>query len=134
MYLPNGPFDPMIFTGGAAYPQNLAGVNAPANSLIIVETSWQFPDTGPYLGYEEPAPSGFDYITPGPSTWNSGHSKKRGNITYMDGHAKFRWLKDTFNETGGQNEWRFTKESADAGNASWFYTLLTDLQKYPAND
>jgi len=118
---------------GAGYPQALAGVEQPASSLIILETSWRFPDTGPYLGYSEPAPSNDPAITPGPSSWNSGHSKKKGNIIYMDGHAKYRGLKETFNETGGLNEWRFSREEMYPVHP-WLFTLLDNLQQYPAND
>ncbi len=133
MYLPDGPFTVPLFESGAAYPQSLAGVQTPANALVIVETSYRAPDTGPYQPYQEPAQTD-PGVTPGPSSWNSGHSKKKCNIIYMDGHVKYRALKDTFNEDGGSNAWRFTKASADAVGRSWYYRLWTDLQRYPAND
>src|SRR5262249_53156274 len=83
MFLPNGPFS--IFEGGAAYPQHLAGIGYPANSIIIFETSYLFPDGGPYQAYTEPSiPSAT--LAPAPSSWNSGHSKKKGNMVFMDGH------------------------------------------------
>jgi prepilin-type N-terminal cleavage/methylation domain-containing protein/prepilin-type processing-associated H-X9-DG protein len=132
MYLPD-PFLCSKFGHGCAYPQNDAGIEASANSLIIAETSYRFPDTGPWLGYVEPAQND-PAVTPGPSSWNSGHSKKAGNITYLDGHAKYRHLKDTFIETSGLNEWRFNKAEVDAGGVSWVYTLSTDLDKYPSGD
>jgi len=143
MWLPDGPW----FTGqlghGASYPQAIAGIEYCSNSLIILETSWRFPDAGPYLSYCEPALSAGcagNPITPGPSSWNSGHSKKACNITYMDGHAKYRHLIDTFNETGGTgavgglNEWRFNQAEMDAKGDSWVYTLKTTLQNFPGND
>jgi prepilin-type N-terminal cleavage/methylation domain-containing protein/prepilin-type processing-associated H-X9-DG protein len=120
---------------GAGYPQSQAGVEAPASSLLIVETSWRFPDTGPYLGYMEPAPND-PVISPGPSSWNSGHHKRKGNIVYMDGHVKYRPLRQTFDETGGPgglNEWRFNRAEMDAKGMSWVYTLYTDLQRYPGD-
>ena len=118
---------------GASYPQALAGIEAPASSLIILEHSYRWSDTGPYLGYQEPAPSDPN-IQPGPSTWNSGHNKKKSNIIYMDGHVKYRTLKSTFDEGSGLNEWRFTKKEMDDKGLSWVYTLSTDLDKYPGND
>jgi prepilin-type N-terminal cleavage/methylation domain-containing protein/prepilin-type processing-associated H-X9-DG protein len=122
---------------GASYPQALAGMEYPSNALIILETSYRWADTGPYLGYSEPAPGNDIAITPGPSTWNSGHNKKKGNIVYMDGHAKYRSLRQTFDETNGTppiNEWRFNRAEADAAGISWVYTLYTDLQNYPGDN
>jgi prepilin-type processing-associated H-X9-DG protein len=133
MYLPDGPHGIGLFEDGAAWPQPLAGIQQPSRALIIVETSYLPPDTGPYQPYVEPAPVSAS-IAPGRSTWDSGHSKKRGNIVYMDGHAKYTALKATFNEDGGSNAWRFTKASADAANRSWYYRLLTGLEQYPGND
>src|SRR5437868_798755 len=65
---------------GMSYPQPLAAVANPSSSLIILEHSYRFADTGPYLQYNEPAkdPSAI----PGPSEWNSGHNVAAGNIIY----------------------------------------------------
>jgi hypothetical protein len=145
MWLPDGPW----FTGelghGAAYPQPLAGIEFPAGSLIIVEHSYRWADTGPYLRYCEPA-NGPDcegdfnagFITPGPSSWNSGHSRKGTNIVYMDSHAKWSHYRATFEEVNGSNPglnaWRFNKAEMDAKGHTWVYNLLTDLNKYPSVD
>ena len=146
-YFPAGysfwlPDFPQFLGHGAAYPQPLAGLEYPSNSLIILETSWTFPDTGPYLTYEEPSP-GLSGGTPnsdppnppccevaGPSSWNSGHSKNSGNIVYMDGHAKYRHLIDTFIENGSVNEWRFNKAEVDTAGNSWIHTIQDQLIKY----
>ena len=118
---------------GAAYPQPLAGIEATASSLIILEHSYRWTDTGPYLGYSEPAPGNDANIQPGPSTWNSGHNKKKSEVIFMDGHVKYITLKSTFDETlnNGLNMWRFTKAEMDKDPGSWVYTLSTDLDKYP---
>jgi prepilin-type N-terminal cleavage/methylation domain-containing protein/prepilin-type processing-associated H-X9-DG protein len=117
---------------GMEYPQPIAGVPSPANSLLVLETSWLFPDTGPYLGYAEPAPNDPGAINPGPSSWNSGHGKNRGNIIYMDGHVKFKYLKQTFDETGSPqlNEWRFSQAVINQTGHTWLYTLRDDLKNY----
>ncbi len=117
---------------GAAFPQPLAGIDSPANALIILETSWRFPDTGPYLGYQEPAPDDPAAITPGPSSWNSGHSKNRGNVIYMDGHVKFIYLSKTFEESGSPmlNQWRFSQQIADDKGLAWMFTLRDNLKNY----
>ncbi|MBC8138195.1 MAG: DUF1559 domain-containing protein, partial [Fibrella sp.] len=99
MWLPDT-FLSGVFGNGAAYPQPLAGVDAPSNALLILETSLTTPDAGPYQEYDQPAPNGDDRWVAGPSTWNSGHSKNRGNIIYMDGHVKFTYLSKTFEESG----------------------------------
>ena len=127
---------------GAAYPQPLSGISAPASSLIIVETTWRFPDAGPYLSYCEGSsapPCDGDYaagnIAQGPSSWSSGHSKKACNIIYMDGHAKYRHLVDTFFEsTDNLNEWRFNRNEIKNDPGDWVYTMFTQLQKYPGSD
>lgn len=118
---------------GAGYPQALAGVPNPSDNLLIVEHSYRWTDSGPYLGYVEPAPSNDGGIVPGPSTWNSGHSKNRGNIIYMDGHVKFKYLKQTFEEKGSPplNEWRFSEAIAQDKGITWMFTLREDLKKYP---
>src|SRR5436190_745887 len=46
MYLPDGVG---ALVSGAFYPPNLASITRPADSLLIVETSWRYPDTGPWL-------------------------------------------------------------------------------------
>jgi prepilin-type processing-associated H-X9-DG protein len=129
MYLPNGPA--VAFPDGVSYPTRLPGITAPANSLIIVETSWLFPDTGPYLGYAQPAPTS-NAIHPGPSSWNSGHSRNRCNIVYMDGHAKFKYLTQTFDEQGTplQNEWRVSEALCQANGCMWFFTLRDQIRLY----
>ena len=106
MWLPDA-FLSSKFGHGAGYPQTLAGLQQAASSLLILEHSYVFPDTGPYLQYNEPARD--SNATPGPSEWNSGHDKKAGNIIYMDGHVKWRHLIDTFQENNGINEWRYNK-------------------------
>jgi prepilin-type N-terminal cleavage/methylation domain-containing protein/prepilin-type processing-associated H-X9-DG protein len=133
MYLPDGPVPLLSRTPGWAYPQPLAGISAPANTLIIFETSYLHPDGGPSLPYDEPSiPTAA--LPAAPSSWNSGHSKKKGNMIFMDGHAKYRALKDTFIEEDGLNQWRFNMATADATGYSWFYRLKTGLDRYPAND
>lgn len=126
MWLPNDALAQKM-GHGAAYPQPLSGLDQPSSSLIIVETSYRYADTGPYLAYVEPAPVSPN-ITPGPSSWNSGHSKNSGNIIYMDGHAKYRHLIDTFIETNGLNEWRYNK--AEMNNAYGIDALQNDLNTY----
>jgi prepilin-type N-terminal cleavage/methylation domain-containing protein/prepilin-type processing-associated H-X9-DG protein len=134
MYLPNGPVEIFNKVPGWAYPQHVAGVSAPANSLIIFETSYRYPDLGPNWAYTEPSiPS--SALPAAPSSWYSGHSKKWGNMIYMDGHAKYQGLLKTFDETeDGLNQWRFSKALADGSGRAWFYQLWTDLKKYPNND
>ena len=124
-------FASAILPGGAS-PQPLAGIDQPANALIVLETSYRFADTGPYLGYQEPAQTDPN-VAPGPSSWNSGHAKNSGNIVYFDGHAKYRHLIDTFKENGGINEWRYNKANLDATGYSWVHTLQDNLLKYPTN-
>jgi len=134
MFLPDG-ITVHVRSGaaGTAYPQPLAGVDEPANSLIIVESSWIWPDIGPWFAYQEPAPTSNNKVVPGPSSWNSGHSKNRGNIIYMDGHVKFKYLKQTFEERGSKNlnEWRYNKAWADANGYAWYSTLFNNLKNYP---
>jgi len=122
------------FGHGAAYPQPLAGIDAPSSSMIILETSYVYPDTGPYLGYAEPALSGNSDYYPGRSTYDSGHGKNRGNIIYMDGHVKFRYLINTFDETNnGLNEWRFSQKIATDQDITWTMTLRDTLKNYPSD-
>jgi prepilin-type N-terminal cleavage/methylation domain-containing protein/prepilin-type processing-associated H-X9-DG protein len=132
MYLPDAWLCSQ-FGNGCGFPQSDAGIPAPANSLLILEHSYRWPDTGPYLGYVEPAPSTNPNIQPGPSTWNSGHSKNRCNIIYMDGHVKFKYLRQTFDETGSPplNEWRFSQQIATDRNILWTMTLRDNLRLYP---
>jgi len=120
---------------GAADPQPLAGIDQPSNSLLILETSYKFADCGPYQGYNEPATDGGAY--PGPSEWNSGHAKQRGNIIYMDGHVKYTRLVQTFVETGGINQWRYNKADFDSptgANVPWAHTLQDNLMNFPDKD
>jgi prepilin-type N-terminal cleavage/methylation domain-containing protein/prepilin-type processing-associated H-X9-DG protein len=133
MWLPDGPWLVQQLGNGAGYPQNDAGVPAVANSLLIVEHSYRHADTGPYLGYVEPAPSNDPSVQPGPSTWNSGHSKNRCNIMYMDGHVKYKYLKQTFEETGSPplNEWRFSQQIATDRGLEWMFALRDHLRNYP---
>ncbi|MBC7529256.1 MAG: DUF1559 domain-containing protein [Chthonomonadaceae bacterium] len=123
---------------GAAYPQQMAGVEAPASSLIILETSWRFPDTGPYLSYCQPSPcpGGGEEQTPGPSTWNSGHSRKASNIIYLDSHAKYGFLRNTFKDDGPGtlNAWRYNRAEMDAKGLNWLSTVSDNLDQYPGND
>jgi prepilin-type N-terminal cleavage/methylation domain-containing protein len=106
MYLPDQNISPVI-GNGAAYPQPMAGIANPASSLIILEHSYNWADTGPWLQYNEPAKDGGAIA--GPSEWNSGHDVAAGNIIYLDGHAKYRRLIQTFDNRSadGLNEWRF---------------------------
>ncbi len=121
-------FAATICPGGAS-PQPLSGIDQPSNALIVVETSYRFADTGPYLGYQEPAQTDPN-VAPGPSSWNSGHAKNSGNIVYMDGHAKYRHLIDTFTEVNGINSWRYNKAHLDAINYPWVHTLQDNLANY----
>lgn len=109
MWLPDPPLAALI--PGGAYPQPMAGIEYPANSLIILEHSYHWADTGPYLPYNEPAKD--RNALPGPSEWNSGHDKKACNIVYLDGHAKWSTLLGTFDRRNpdGTNEWRFNPET-----------------------
>ena len=107
------------FAPAGASPQPLSGIDQPSNALIVVEHSYRFADTGPYLGYTEPSdPTNTDEVQ-GPSSWNSGHGKNSCNIVYMDGHAKYRHLIDTFTEVNGINQWRYNKAHLDAINYPW---------------
>jgi prepilin-type N-terminal cleavage/methylation domain-containing protein/prepilin-type processing-associated H-X9-DG protein len=117
---------------GAGYPQSQAGIPAVADALLILETSYRWPDTGPYLGYSEPAPNDPN-IVPGRSSWNSGHSKNRCNIIYMDGHVKYKYLRQTFEERGFPplNEWRFSEAIAQERGLMWMFTLRENLRMYP---
>ena len=130
MYLPD--FLPHV--KGWAYPQPLAGIDAPASSLIVIEDSYRYADAGPWLGYSEPAPTDPN-IAHGPSTWNSGHGKHRSNIVYMDGHVKYKELSATFDKVNGNyNEWRYDKAVYDVDPGTWYSTLYNDLKNYPSND
>ena len=123
-------FASTIIPGGAS-PQPLSGIEQPSNALIVVETSYRTADCGPYQGYQEPTPTPVDpNIAPGPSSWNSGHAKNSGNIVYMDGHAKYRHLIDTFMEVGGINSWRYNKAHLDAIGYPWVHTLEDNLAAY----
>jgi prepilin-type N-terminal cleavage/methylation domain-containing protein len=114
---------------GAAYPQPMAGIANPASSLIILEHSYKWADTGPYLAYNEPAkdPS----AVPGPSEWNSGHDVAAGNIIYLDGHARYTRLIRTFDDrtADGLNQWRFDPTIVYK-KLSYMRTLEDGLRKY----
>jgi prepilin-type N-terminal cleavage/methylation domain-containing protein/prepilin-type processing-associated H-X9-DG protein len=131
MFLPNGAFN--VMEPGAAFPQPLAGLGQPSYSVIIFETSSLFPDGGPYSAYVEPAVASTTQAA-APSSWYSGHSRRRGNMIFMDGHAKYRALKDTYIEQNGFNNWRVSKALSDAANNQLYFRLLTDLNKYPDKD
>jgi prepilin-type N-terminal cleavage/methylation domain-containing protein len=128
MYLPDQNIAAAV-GGGMAYPQPTAGIAYPASSLIIVEDSYVWPDTGPWLAYNEPAKDGS--AVPGPSEWNSGHDVAAGNIIYLDGHAKFMRLIKTFDDRlpDGSNEWRFNPDSIYK-KLSYMRTLEDGLRKY----
>ena len=139
MYLPDV-FLSSRFGHGDAYPQPLAGLDQPSNSLLILETSFVYPDVGPYQDYHEPATAAADPTAfPGPSTMNSGHAKQRGNIIYMDGHVKYTRLAQTFVETSGVNQWRYNYVEAHTaqpagGDVPWATTMQDDLKNYPDKD
>jgi len=137
MYLPDA-FLSSKFGHGASYPQSLAGVDQPSGSLIIVESSFIYPDVGTYLGYEEPVSAGNADAFPGSSTMNSGHNKKAGNIIYMDGHVKYRRLLQTFDEHDGINDWRYNYADVHApapgADIPWITTMQDGLKNYPNND
>jgi prepilin-type N-terminal cleavage/methylation domain-containing protein len=125
MYLPDQNLANLI-GNGMAYPQPQAGVANPADSLIILEHSFQWADTGPYLAYNEPAKDAA--ALKGPSEWNSGHDVAGGNMIFLDGHAKYQKLSKTFDVRGDSlNQWRFdpTNKKVD-----FMLTLLRGLQKY----
>jgi prepilin-type N-terminal cleavage/methylation domain-containing protein len=133
MYLPDA-FLSSKYGHGASYPQLLAGIDQPSDSLIIVESSFIYPDVGTYLSYEEPVAATDKDAFPGPSTMNSGHDKKAQNIIYMDGHVKYRRLHDTFIEHNGINDWRYNqKEVCDPAGANicWVTTMQQGLNNYP---
>ncbi len=128
MWLPDPPLAAVI-GNGMAYPQPMAGIAYPASSLIILEHSYQWSDTGPYLQYNEPAKD--PAAVPGPSEWNSGHDVAAGNIIYLDGHAKYTRLIRTFDvrTSDGLNEWRFNPDIVYK-KLSYMRTLEDGLRKY----
>jgi len=128
MWLPDPPLAAAI-GNGMAYPQAMAGIAYPASSLIILEHSYQWSDTGPYLQYNEPAKD--PAAVPGPSEWNSGHDVAAGNIIYLDGHAKYTRLIRTFDDrtADGLNEWRFNPDIVYK-KLSYMRTLEDGLRKY----
>ena len=125
-----------LFPNGTNYPQTLAGLNYPAQELIILEDHYIWPDTGPYLSYCEPSPcppGGDTSQLPGTSTWSSGHAKKAGNIIYMDGHAKWRRYRDTFMDDpgrNGENDWRYSYNWAKNNGYGWMNTLPDQMDSY----
>jgi prepilin-type N-terminal cleavage/methylation domain-containing protein len=114
---------------GMSYPQPMAGIAYPASSLIILEHSYKWSDTGPYLQYNEPAKD--RDAVPGPSEWNSGHDVAAGNIIYLDGHAKYTRLIRTFDDRlpDGPNEWRFNPDIVYK-KLSYMKTLETGLRAH----
>ncbi len=128
MWLPDAVLAAAI-GNGMAYPQPVAGITNPAGSLIILEHSYNYADTGPYLPYNEPAKDGG--AIPGPSEWNSGHDPAAGNIIYLDGHAKYSRLSKTFDNRSvdGLNEWRFDPV-VTYKKLSYMATLENGLRKY----
>jgi prepilin-type N-terminal cleavage/methylation domain-containing protein/prepilin-type processing-associated H-X9-DG protein len=128
MWLPDPPLAAQM--PGAAYPQPMAGIAYPASALIILEHSYNWADTGPYLQYNEPAKD--KNALAGPSEWNSGHDKKACNIVYLDGHAKWSTLLGTFDriQADGTNEWRFNPDTMYK-KLSYMRTLEDGLRKSP---
>jgi prepilin-type N-terminal cleavage/methylation domain-containing protein/prepilin-type processing-associated H-X9-DG protein len=131
MWLPDPPIA-VNMASGSAYPQTMGGIAYPANSLIVLEHSYHWADTGPYLQYNEPAKD--KGAIPGPSEWNSGHDKKAGNFVYLDGHAKWSTLLGTFDRRNADNtnEWRFDPDVMYK-KLAWMRTLEDGLRKYPGN-
>jgi prepilin-type N-terminal cleavage/methylation domain-containing protein/prepilin-type processing-associated H-X9-DG protein len=128
MWLPDATLAAAI-GGGMSYPQPMAGVAAPADSLIILEHSYNWPDTGPYLQYSEPAKDAGAIA--GPSEWNSGHDRAAGNVIFLDGHAKYQKLIKTFDirSADGLNQWRFNPDVVYK-KLSYMATLENGLRKY----
>jgi prepilin-type N-terminal cleavage/methylation domain-containing protein/prepilin-type processing-associated H-X9-DG protein len=128
MWLPDPPL--AVNIPGAAYPQPMAGVAYPANSLIVLEHAYKWTDTGPYLQYNEPSKDA--NAVAGPSEWNSGHDKKACNIVYLDGHAKWSTLLGTFDrrQADGTNEWRFNPDVMYK-KLAFMRTLEDGLRRYP---
>jgi prepilin-type N-terminal cleavage/methylation domain-containing protein len=128
MWLPDATLAAAI-GNGMAYPQPTAGIANPSSSLIILEHSYNWTDTGPYLAYNEPAKD--SGAIPGPSEWNSGHDVAAGNIIYLDGHAKYTRLIRTFDDrtADGLNEWRFDPTIVYK-KLSYMSTLENGLRKY----
>jgi prepilin-type N-terminal cleavage/methylation domain-containing protein len=143
MWLPDNGLCAQSWMRSCSYPQSIAGLQYPANELIIIETSIIWPDTGPYLAYCEPSPcqgaraadADPDRQVPAPSTWWSGHAKKAGNVIYMDSHAKYRNTRATFVDDPGRNEndWRYSYTEAQA-TASWMNTAPNEMDLYPNTD
>lgn len=127
-----------IATHGGSYPQPLSGLQYPSQELIILETHYGWPDTGPYLSYCEPSGPACDSNSfPGASSWGSGHSKKSCNVIYMDSHAKYKSQRATFVDDTGRNEndWRYSYTAAQAdGGWSWLNTAPNQMDTYPTND
>jgi prepilin-type N-terminal cleavage/methylation domain-containing protein/prepilin-type processing-associated H-X9-DG protein len=129
MWLPDPPI--AVNMVGGAYPQPMASIAYPANALIVLEHSYKWPDTGPYLQYNEPAKDP-NALPGGPSEWNSGHDKKACNIVYLDGHAKWSTLLGTFDrlQGDGTNEWRFDP-NVMYKKLAYMRTLEDALRRYP---
>jgi prepilin-type N-terminal cleavage/methylation domain-containing protein len=133
MWLPD--FNAPIFPNGNSYPQTLAGLQYPAQELIIVESHYAWPDIGPWLSYCEPSGATCDANSfPGASSWGSGHAKKGGNVIYMDSHAKYRNMRATFvDDPGrGENDWRYSYDKAQTiGGWDWVNTAPNQMDTYP---
>ncbi len=137
MWLPNFA-PPSIFLNGGSYPQPLAGLAYPAQELIIIESHYGWPDIGPYLSYCEPSGPTCDANSfPGASSWGSGHAKKSCNIVYLDSHAKWKHVRQTFVDDPGrkENDWRYSYDAAQADSGwSWLNTAPNQMDTYPGSE
>lgn len=131
MYLPNGSFN--VMDRGRAYPQPLAGLSQPSYDIIIYESSMLTADGGPYQAYTEPSVPSTSQAA-APSSYYSGHSRRRGNMIFMDGHAKWTSLKDTYNEVNGWNMWTVSQAAMTAAGSQTYNALLNGLNQYPDKD
>ena len=138
MYLPTFPNSVPEIGYEASYPVTLAQLKYPSQELIIVESHYLWADIGPWLSYCEPSGPACDANSvPGDSSWGSGHAKKSGNVVYMDSHAKYRNMRQTFVDDPGrnENEWRYSYNMAQASSGwSWINTAPNQMDQYPNND
>jgi prepilin-type N-terminal cleavage/methylation domain-containing protein len=134
MWLPDFTSAP-IFLNGGSYPQTLAGLTYPAQELIVIESHYGWPDIGPYLSYCEPSGPACDGNSfPGASSWGSGHAKKGSNIIYLDSHAKYKHVRETFVDDLGrkENDWRYSYNTAQTiGGWDWVNTAPNQMDTYP---
>lgn len=124
-----------------------ARVEFAAGTLVIGENAQGWVDSGPWINYREPctvagdcwrgSSSSQDSDAPdfrrvGVSNWGSGHNKKGGNLIYLDGHARYRLWKQTFDPVNGDgtNEWMFKTASPPAG-AEYMLNLRNTLGSTP---